>query len=131
MTNRKSELKNVPRRSITEALSTKKIEFLKAPLVSPETGAVKIETDEPSPKPKKIKGHGSTNDSGKQVQLMPGSDRSVNAEKWVPLSTRVPNGLHRKLKRTAFERQESGVEPNSIQDILVEAVDHWLTRNPT
>ncbi len=47
----------------------------------------------------------------------------------VPISTRMREDFAKALKRASLERQLEGVEPNSLQDILEEAVEPWLTSN--
>lgn len=47
----------------------------------------------------------------------------------VPISTRVREDFARALKRASLERQLDGVEPNTLQDILEEAIEPWLRSN--
>lgn len=47
----------------------------------------------------------------------------------VPLSTRVRDDFAKALKRASLERQLKGVEPNTLQDILEEAIEPWLKTN--
>lgn len=44
----------------------------------------------------------------------------------VPLSTRMRGDFAAALKRASLERQLSGVEPNTLTDILEQAVEPWL-----
>jgi hypothetical protein len=44
----------------------------------------------------------------------------------VPLSTRMRGDFAKALKKASLERQLQGVEPNTLQDILEEAVEPWL-----
>lgn len=44
----------------------------------------------------------------------------------VPLTTRVRADYATALKRASLERQLSGEEPNTLQDILEEALEPWL-----
>lgn len=44
----------------------------------------------------------------------------------VLVSTRIRSDLARALKRASLQRQLEGVEPNTLQDILEEAVEPWL-----
>jgi hypothetical protein len=44
----------------------------------------------------------------------------------VPISTRMRSDFATGLKRASLERQLGGVEPNTLQDILEEAVEPWL-----
>lgn len=46
-----------------------------------------------------------------------------------PLSTRVREDFAKALKRASLERQLSGVEPSTLQDILEEALEPWLKAN--
>ncbi len=43
-----------------------------------------------------------------------------------PISTRIRADLGAALKRASLERQLSGTEPNTLQDILEEAIEPWL-----
>ncbi|MHC5540635.1 hypothetical protein ACYOEI_20650, partial [Singulisphaera rosea] len=47
----------------------------------------------------------------------------------VPLSTRMRSDFAAALKRASLERQLEGVEPNTLQDILEQAVEPWLRNN--
>lgn len=47
----------------------------------------------------------------------------------VPVGARIRTELAAALKRASLERQLQGVEPNSIQDILEEALAPWLERH--
>ncbi|WP_422929709.1 hypothetical protein [Singulisphaera sp. PoT] len=47
----------------------------------------------------------------------------------VPISTRMRADLATALKRASLERQLAGVEPNTLQDILEEAIEPWLRAN--
>ncbi len=44
----------------------------------------------------------------------------------VPLTTRVRSDFAAALKRASLQRQLDGVSPNTLQDILEEAVEPWL-----
>jgi hypothetical protein len=46
----------------------------------------------------------------------------------VPVGARVRTELATALKRASLERQLQGIEPNSLQDILEEAIDLWLRK---
>ena len=46
-----------------------------------------------------------------------------------PLSTRIRGDYAAALKRASLERQLAGVEPNTISDILDEALEPWLKSN--
>ena len=43
-----------------------------------------------------------------------------------PFSTRIRTDLLQLLKRASLERQLNGVQPNSVQDIMEEALESWL-----
>lgn len=47
----------------------------------------------------------------------------------VPISTRMREDFAKALKRASLERQLKSVEPNTLQDILEEAVEPWLKTN--
>jgi hypothetical protein len=47
----------------------------------------------------------------------------------VPISTRIRTDFAAALKRASLERQLEGVEPNTLQDILEEAIEPWLKAN--
>lgn len=47
----------------------------------------------------------------------------------VPISTRIRSDFAAALKRASLERQLSGTEPNTLQDILEEAIEPWLKSN--
>ncbi|MBL8879296.1 MAG: hypothetical protein JNG88_09275 [Phycisphaerales bacterium] len=44
----------------------------------------------------------------------------------VPLSTRVDPDVAAALKRASLERKLHGIEPNSLRDIMEEALAPWL-----
>ena len=46
-----------------------------------------------------------------------------------PLTTRVRSDIASALKRASLERQLAGVQPNTLQDILEEALEPWLRTN--
>jgi hypothetical protein len=47
----------------------------------------------------------------------------------VPLTTRVRADFATALKRASLQRQLDGVSPNTLQDILEEALEPWLRAN--
>ena len=47
----------------------------------------------------------------------------------MPLSTRIRSDFGTALKRASLERQLSGTTPNTLQDILEEALEPWLRDN--
>lgn len=50
----------------------------------------------------------------------------VKTEARTLLSTRIRADLAKALKRASLERQLQGVEPNTLQEILEEAIEPWL-----
>lgn len=44
----------------------------------------------------------------------------------VPISTRIRSDFATALKRCSLERQLKGEEPNTLQDILEQAIEPWL-----
>jgi hypothetical protein len=52
-----------------------------------------------------------------------------NAATLVPLTSRVRADYGAALKRASLERQLSGTTPNTIQDILEEALEPWLRKH--
>ncbi len=46
-----------------------------------------------------------------------------------PLSTRIRSDLAANLKKASLERQLSGMEPQTVQEILEEALQTWLDGN--
>jgi hypothetical protein len=47
----------------------------------------------------------------------------------VPISTRLREDFAKALKRASLERQLKNIEPNTLQDILEEALEPWLRAN--
>lgn len=61
---------------------------------------------------------------------LPASIRSAaNGLSRVPMSTRMRADFSAALKRASLERQLAGIEPNTLQDILEQAVEPWLRNN--
>ncbi len=55
--------------------------------------------------------------------------RAANAVSRSPLTTRVRTDYAEALKRASLQRQLDGIEPNTLQDILEEALEPWLRKN--
>jgi hypothetical protein len=53
---------------------------------------------------------------------------AINAS-GVTLNTRIHPDMAMALKRASFQRKLSGVEPNSLRDILEEALRPWLRQH--
>jgi hypothetical protein len=69
--------------------------------------------------------------TGKQTETPAPSTSPValstgNSQARVPISTRMRADLATALKRASLERQLEGIEPNTLQDILEQAVEPWL-----
>jgi hypothetical protein len=47
----------------------------------------------------------------------------------VSLTVRIRGDLFHALKRASFERQLQGIEPNTLQDIVDEALEPWLRKH--
>ena len=47
----------------------------------------------------------------------------------VPISTRIRGDFAEALKRCSLQRQLEKIEPNTLQDILEEAIEPWLKDN--
>jgi hypothetical protein len=47
----------------------------------------------------------------------------------VPISTRIRSEYAEALKRASLERQLNKQEPNTLQDILEQAIEPWLRDN--
>ena len=58
-----------------------------------------------------------------------GKGQAANAVTRMPLTTRVRTDYATALKRASLERQLSGTVPNTLQDILEEALEPWLRSN--
>jgi hypothetical protein len=69
--------------------------------------------------------HGGT----KAVASTPTPSTSVSPIRRVSFSTRMRSEYSEALKRASLERQLNKVEPNSVQDILEEALEPWLRNN--
>lgn len=73
-------------------------------------------------------------DIGKEKQFVygdksPATGNGAPTLNRVPISTRIRNDFAVALKRASLERQLKAVEPNTLQDILEEAIEPWLRSN--
>jgi hypothetical protein len=59
----------------------------------------------------------------------PLTQRTATVLSRVPISTRMRADFAAALKRASLERQLGGIEPNTLQDILEQAVEPWLRSN--
>jgi hypothetical protein len=55
--------------------------------------------------------------------------RGAKAVSRAPLTTRIRSDFAAALKRASLERQLNGITPNTLQDILEEALEPWLRKN--
>lgn len=46
-----------------------------------------------------------------------------------PLTTRLRDDYAKAIKRASLERQLNGTEPNTLQDLMEEAIEAWLRTN--
>ncbi len=63
------------------------------------------------------------------VASAPTPSTSADPIRRVSFSTRMRSEYSEALKRASLERQLSKIEPNSVQDILEEALEPWLRNN--
>jgi len=59
----------------------------------------------------------------------PAADAAAPVVNRAPISTRIRADYAAALKRASLERQLKGVEPNTLQDILEQAIEPWLRTN--
>ena len=59
----------------------------------------------------------------------PANQQNASTISRLPLSTRIRADYATALKRASLERQLSGTTPNTLQDILEEALGPWLVAN--
>lgn len=55
--------------------------------------------------------------------------RSANAVSRSPLTTRIRTDFANALQRASLTRKLEGQEPNTVQDILEEALEPWLRKH--
>lgn len=64
------------------------------------------------------------------AKAMPANEqRAASPFARAPISTRIRAEYADALKRASLERQLNKVEPNTLQDILEEAIEPWLRNN--
>ncbi|MCK6484513.1 MAG: hypothetical protein HUU22_02080 [Phycisphaerae bacterium] len=61
--------------------------------------------------------------------LAPPPDKAAPPVNRAPISTRIRADYAAALKRASLERQLKGIEPNTLQDILEQAIEPWLRSN--
>jgi len=62
------------------------------------------------------------NTAAKQAPTPPSNPRT-------PVTTRIRDDYAKALKQVSLRRQMEGVEPNTLQDILEDAIQAWLRAN--
>lgn len=58
-----------------------------------------------------------------------GKGKAANASSRAPFTTRIRSDFANALKRASLQRQLEGKEPNTLQDILEEALEPWLRKH--
>ncbi len=117
--NQKGEVIMAERRSLVEGMkaATSDVDRAKAEEFvfnrKPPAGR-QPQANEPTPAPSAREGKGTP---------------SGNAHGRVPLTTRIRSDYAAALKRASLERQLAGQTPNTLQDILEDAVGPWLRSN--
>jgi len=76
-----------------------------------------------------VYGPKSKNEGEEAAPLAPRAERRGDVIGRVPLTTRVRSDFAKALKRASLERQLNGKYPNTLQDILEEALEPWLRSN--
>ena len=64
-----------------------------------------------------------------QRDISPAGDRATPPFTRAPITTRIRADFAAALKRASLERQLSGTTPNTLQEILEEALEPWLKAN--
>jgi hypothetical protein len=98
------------RRTLSDAINSP------PPVVDAETARRFIHGDKPA-----MNG-GETGGPFAPVQPAPAAQNGARA----PISTRIRADFATALKRCSLERQLQGVVPNTLQEILEEAIEPWL-----
>lgn len=65
----------------------------------------------------------------RQVTTLASTDPAAPTINRAPISTRIRADYATALKRASLERQLKGIEPNTLQDILEQAIEPWLRSN--
>jgi hypothetical protein len=77
----------------------------------------------------KAKAERHKHDSKPVPEIREGKGRAGDAIGRAPLTTRVRADFAAALKRASLQRQLDGMRPNTLQDILEEALEPWLRSN--
>jgi len=59
----------------------------------------------------------------------PKSTKATATVARTPLSSKIRTDLAEALKRASLERQLNKIQPNTLQDIIEEAIEPWLRSN--
>jgi len=73
--------------------------------------------------------HGAKTSSNREAAAPPATEPPAPVMNRAPISTRIRDDYAKALKRASLERQLKGVEPNTLQDILEQAIEPWLKTN--
>lgn len=110
------------RRSLTDGLKPRKPDpKTEAAFISGKAGTKPAHQDKPAP----TKVTAAPPSARNAVQETPTTQPQGRS----PLTTRLRTDLADALKRASLERQLSKVTPNTVQDILEEALEPWLRQN--
>jgi hypothetical protein len=101
-----------PRRTLTQGLKEP------SPIIDPETEKAFV-----------LSARGGKPSEPTVSKPSPAPTASVAPPNRVPLSTRLRSDYATALKRASLERQLGGIEPNTLTDILEQAVEPWLRTN--
>ncbi len=82
--------------------------------------------DEDKPKPPKRKPEPKQKREGEEPTPATLSPPMPTLTGRMPLTTRIRSDMGTALKRASLERQLSGEKPNTVQDILEQALEPWL-----
>jgi hypothetical protein len=66
---------------------------------------------------------------GKAASDMKPHANKTKSQGRMPVSTKLRTDIANALKRASLERQLADISPNTVQDILEEAVEPWLKAN--
>ncbi|GIK15182.1 MAG: hypothetical protein BroJett003_01460 [Planctomycetota bacterium] len=70
--------------------------------------------------------HAGKTNAGTRQPTTTAADPAAAVVNRAPISTRVRADFAAALKRASLERQLKGIEPNTLQDILEQAIEPWL-----
>jgi len=107
----------VERRKLLEGLNSSKP-------VDPEAEKAFVYTGKP--KPDLVATQQALTEISITSEAKPNSSNTISR---VPLTTRIRGDFATALKRASLERQLKGVKPNTMLDILEEALEPWLRQN--